>query len=129
MCWLRGVHLSLENYGFFGEVPGNPAFENFHREFYAANFPQPARNPNYPDETAIKPFGFHFVREFTYSHITELTLGAFVEFLLTQSNVIMKDGSREEMTERLRSAYAPFFKESEAESLTFSGKLKLYRRI
>lgn len=124
-----GGYLSLENYGFFGSVPGNPAFEDFHKKFYVENFPSPSRNPNFPEDAAMEPLGFRLAKEFTYELATELTLGAFVEFLLTQSNVIVKTGSREETSEKLRQAYAPFFKITESETLTFEGKLKLYRSV
>lgn len=121
-----GGHLSVEQYGFLGKMKGNDSFEEFNRTFYRSNFPRPTRNQDQLSDEEMAESGFPFEREFRYDHWLKMNLKQFIEFNMTQSNLILSAKAEDPgMADWLMDSYRPYF-DKDVRELYFGGVLKLY---
>lgn len=122
-----GGYLSVDCYGFTGEMIGNPFFKEPNQKFYRAHLPSVARGPTYPDAAQIANHGFIPAQEFPYEHIVPMNLEQFIGFIMTQSNFVAKDEpERTVLQHKMEEFYAESFGK-EDRGMRFSGTLKLYR--
>lgn len=78
------------------------AYTRWYQEQYLSRYPKPPR-----DETPLTPsecetYGFHFMKEEMYTNELALSLTEYIEFLLTQSNIIVAVDMEHESLEEVR---------------------------
>jgi ubiquinone/menaquinone biosynthesis C-methylase UbiE len=80
--------LVIYNSGFLGVLDGDDDFARWHRHVYLARYPTPARSQSSVSDEFVRPFGFTLVRKETHDQDISMSSVEFVNYLLTQSNVI-----------------------------------------
>ena len=105
--------LVIYNSGFLGQLHGEDEFAKWHRSVYLARYPTPPRSYSSVTEELVRPFGFTLVQKETHDQEIPMSRDQFVNYLLTQSNVIavVEQGSEEleRVAQFLSDAVAPYF--------------------
>ena len=78
------------------------AYTKWWHEQYLMHFPKPPRKENVWQQEDIEQYGFHFLNHVTYENQVEMTQTAFIDFMVTQSNVITKVEQQGEELEAVR---------------------------
>ncbi len=63
-------------------------FTAWYSEEYLLRYPKPPRNEEKWDDDLLRPYGFSMVRQEAFSHTVTMNEQQFVNFMVTQSNVI-----------------------------------------
>ena len=126
----RGGLVIYENF-FEGRQHPNPAFVRWLEGYYEAH-PAPPRDRTPFTEDDAREAGFNAFERMTYENTWSFTLGSFVAYLLSQSNVaaVIECGQTavEALTLRLSEQLEPFFNGSEA-TFSFAGFVWILRRL
>jgi SAM-dependent methyltransferase len=71
------------------QMPGCPDYTRWYHEQYLVRFPKPPRDesPFTPSEADV--YGFRLVHSEDYTHELPLSLDQYIDFMLTQSNIIV----------------------------------------
>jgi SAM-dependent methyltransferase len=105
--------LVIYNSGFLGQLHGEDDFAQWHRNVYLVRYPTPPRSPSSVSDEFVRPFGFTLVRKETQDQQIPMSRDEFVNYLLTQSNIIAKveQGSEklESIAQFISDAVAPYF--------------------
>jgi SAM-dependent methyltransferase len=98
---------------FTGRMQECPEFGRWSREVYSSRYPSPPRNPAFSG-TADDLGGFALVGSEGYENVVAMTVEQFVDYLLTQSNVIAASESGKEDIDEIRAwignEVGPFFR-------------------
>ena len=122
-----GGILSIDNYGFRGQMLPDNGFESFHKDFYRRRFPSPKRNADYPADAVCKDHGFHLQKDIHYEHFIEMSEEQFLGFLRTQSNLQLRNSATDQaLMDDLSERYDPFFR-GNLRRLLFGGLMKVYQ--
>ncbi len=105
-----GGWLVLYNSAFPGWLPEHPTFALWFRDVYLARYPSPTRQSRAPASFPLHESGLSFVRHDPFTVLMAMTHLQFVEYLLTQSNVI---AAVELGTESLATVSAWLWRETE----------------
>lgn len=123
-----GGYLAIYGDWFMGS-PSRPAVRKWYTESHTAGFPAPPRGRLYPDVAEAAALGFTEIGRSDFSHDQDYTLDAFVDYLITQSNVgaVVQAGERDlrELAEELRESTAGFFS-GRMESFSFNGAVMCF---
>jgi SAM-dependent methyltransferase len=105
--------LVIYNSGFLGQLHGEDDFAQWHGSVYLARYPTPPRSQSDVTEEFVRPFGFALVQKETHDQEISMSRDQFVNYLLTQSNVIavVEQGTEclEDVAQFLVQGVAPFF--------------------
>jgi SAM-dependent methyltransferase len=105
--------LVIYNSGFLGQLHGEDDFAQWHGNVYLARYPTPPRSQSDVTEEFVRPFGFALVQKETHDQDISMSRDQFVNYLLTQSNVIavVEQGSEclEDVAHFLVQGVASFF--------------------
>jgi SAM-dependent methyltransferase len=127
---LQSGWLVIYNSGFLGELEEEPEFGRWYRECYLSRYPWPPRSPTNVSADFAHRCDFAFIRTETVRQAIPMSGEQFVNYLLTQSNVIAKveQGAErlEAVAQFLRNAVAPYF-HSETRSLQWQSDLDFLR--
>ena len=122
-----GGVLLIDNYGFAGRMVDGHEFDAQHRKFYQEHLPSAPRHSNYPLDEELARTGFNLDTTFAFDHDVEMSLTAFVNYLMTQSNFLrLSLGQKAELAQKIPQFYQKYF--DEPKKLIFLGMSKLYRR-
>lgn len=108
----NGWFVVYENW-FSGRMQECPEFERWSREVYLRRYPSPPRNPAFSG-TADDLGGLYLVGSEGYENVVAMTAEQFVDYLLTQSNVIAATENGKEDIDEIRvwigKEIEPFFR-------------------
>ena len=114
-----------------GAMAGEPAFRDWYRERYLARLPRPPRDESILSDEEARGAGFRATQRQTYALEWPFDLGAYVEFMLTQSNVTDAVREGRESVDGVRGwlcdSLAPLFGEGER-GLLFGGYIWILER-
>ncbi|HET7036869.1 MAG TPA: methyltransferase domain-containing protein [Thermomicrobiaceae bacterium] len=126
-----GGWLVIYNNAFFGQMRGNPAFEEWLTGTYLARYPSPPRDRQPFTDTDAAEFGFDFVERETYQNVVEFSREELVRYLMTQSNIIAAVNAGHErygaVEEWLTQQLQPLF-QSERATFVFGGTIWYLRK-
>jgi len=93
----KGWIIVYDNY-FSAQMPENPEFQNWHKEYFLEKYPPPPRNwVSFTAEDTEKE-GFHLIKHESFKNEINFTKEKLAAFLLTISNVIAAvEGGNEEL--------------------------------
>lgn len=80
--------LAVYNNFFTGELPECPQFREWHRDRYLTAYPTPARQRRSPQSVLSEQSRLSFVQHDQFTVSVPMSQTQFVQYLLTQSNVI-----------------------------------------
>ncbi len=121
-------YLSIDNYGFTGQMQGAENFAEQFKEFDLKNFPPAPRNKNFLDDEVMKKFGFRLQQTFSYEHVVEMNSEQFTQYLMTRSNFLHLNFPDQERLGSLAMDYYRKLFNGQNQKLLFKGTLKLYQR-
>lgn len=108
----KGWLVVYENW-FSGRMQECPEFERWSREVYLSRYPSPPRNPPF-NRAAADLAGFCLAGSEGYENVVAMTVEQFVDYLLTQSNVIAASesgkGNLGEIRAWIENEVEPFFR-------------------
>lgn len=84
-----GILLIYDNF-ISDTMEENPAYTQWWYEKYLKQFPKPPRKENVWAESEVQPYGFHIYKQEKYTNTVCMEMKAYINFMLTQSNVIAK---------------------------------------
>ncbi len=126
-----GGWLAIYNSAFNGDVPARPSFRDWHLNDYLKTYPSPARQTRLPDTFPLHEFGLTHQRRDQFVVTAVMSHGQFVEYLLTQTNIIavVEKGtlSLDAVRERLRRETEVLFA-GESVEIPFRADLHLLRK-
>ena len=70
------------------QMPGCPAYTHWHYEQYLVRYPKPPRDESPFTPSEADAYGFRLVHSEDYTNELSWSLDQYVEFMLTQSNII-----------------------------------------
>ena len=119
-------YLSLDNYGFTGQMRNQPEFSHHYKKFDQTYLPPAPRNKNYPDEEMMESHGFRLYRKLPYEHEVEMSAHQFSQYLMTRSNFLQIPFQEQaDIASQVESFYEKLFF-GQNQKLIFSGILKIY---
>jgi SAM-dependent methyltransferase len=81
------------------EMHGNTAYTRWYREQYLCRYPKPPRDESPVTQSECQPYGLYLVKAEQYANEVVWSLDAYVNFLMTQSNVTVAiETAREDET-------------------------------
>jgi SAM-dependent methyltransferase len=83
-----GWLILYDNY-FYARMAGNPHFEAWFREEYLRRYPSPLRSRGPLDSARVAAHGFELRTTMSYENDVAFTRQELVDYLMTQSNVIV----------------------------------------
>lgn len=122
--------LVIYNIAFLGEMDGNPAFAAWYRGEYLSRFPSPPRSPATVTDDVIQRFHFKTHARSQMLPLARMTCNQFVNYVLSQSNVIaaIEQGSHgwDDVYAWIAPQIEPFFR-SVTQTLQFRAEIALFR--
>lgn len=116
---------------FAASMRGNPEYQRWVEEQYAARYPAPPRQGEQLTDAAARKRGFTLVKREEYTNEVSFTLEELTSYLMSQSNVIaaIERGAEDEEEVRrwLLGTQAPFF-EGPRGTFLFEGSIDYLRR-
>jgi SAM-dependent methyltransferase len=110
---IEGGWLAVYNSGFLGELEEQPDFGRWYSQVYLKRYPWPPRAESDVSKELADRFDFTFVQRELVTHGIAMSREEFVNYHLTQSNVIAKVEQGTEKVETvaqvLSDAVAPYF--------------------
>lgn len=73
---------------FSGRMTDSERFVEWYNDEYLVMFPKPSRNEEKWDDALVRPYHFSTVKQEMYSHTVAMNQKEFINFIITQSNVI-----------------------------------------
>ncbi len=67
----------------------NPAYTRWYQEQYLTRYPKPSRDESLLTRSECELHGFHIVNEEPYTNDIVFSLTEYIDFIMTQSNVIV----------------------------------------
>ena len=123
---LNNGFLSVDNYGFLGQISEDSEKQKMHFEFFEKYLPPASRRSGYPSEELIGSTHFNLMKEIQYDHLVELDETQFVNLIMTWSNFQVQEKARQAQTlSKMEEVYGKIF-EGEKLTLKFGGKTLLY---
>jgi ubiquinone/menaquinone biosynthesis C-methylase UbiE len=120
--------LSIDNYGFIGQMINNPNFLEQYKKFDSLHFPAAQRNSDYPTDEKMLSHGFKIIHEIRYEHEVKMDMIYFNNYLMTRSNfLILSHEQQNQMPQLLSDYYSPIFNNQD-KVMVFRGLLKLYHK-
>ena len=105
--------LVIYNIAFLDDMVERPGFRQWFREEYLARYPSPPRSRRTITDEFVKSFGLKHARRETFASEVPMSRVRFVDFVLTQSNVIaaVEGGSErlEDVAAFVDNGVRPFF--------------------
>ena len=123
----KNGYLSIDNYGFLGQISQDAARQKRHYDFFEEYLTSASKRSGYPTQELIQSVGFELVKEIKYDHQISLSSHEFVNLIMTWSNFQILEGSQRSLTARkMKEVYDEIFNDKKLE-LEFGGKTLLYK--
>jgi len=128
----QGWLVVYDNY-FCTRMEENRAFQAWGRDHYLTKYPSPPRASVGFSAEDVEQVGFHFIGQEDYQNFVQFSLETLVDYLVTQSNVIVAvEGGKEKIEDVrcwLTENLAPFFAGRAEATFMFRGPIWYLRKI
>ena len=127
----QGWLIVYDNY-FSAQMQENAGFQTWAREHFLTKYPSPPRARVGFDAEDSEKEGFHFLGQQDYQNVVSFSVESLVDYLVTQSNIIVTvEGGRErieDVREWLTENIAPFFGSRINATFVFRGPIWYLRK-
>jgi ubiquinone/menaquinone biosynthesis C-methylase UbiE len=117
---------------FFGQMQENVDFQSWFQEHFIPKYPSPARPHTAFSTEDSENEGFHFVVQEKYQDLVTFSIGMLVDYLVTQSNIIVTVEGGNEAIENVRKwlteNISPFFGSRKGANFLFGGPIWYLRK-
>jgi SAM-dependent methyltransferase len=123
----EGGFLTIDKFGFSGQISSDPEMQKLHHDFFASHLPHASQKPEYPSEDLIGRAHLKLVKEMDYDHRVSLDADEFINFAMTWSNFqILSEPLKISTAKEMREIYEKIFEQRKLD-LRFVGKIFLFR--
>jgi len=128
----QGWLVVYDNY-FCARMEESRAFQAWGRDHYLTKYPSPPRASVGFSAEDMEQVGFHFIGQEDYQNFVQFSLETLVDYLVTQSNVVVAvEGGKEKIEDVRRwltENLAPFFAGRAEATFMFRGPIWYLRKI
>ena len=128
----RGWLVIYDNF-FSANFRGNPAFKPWFNSTYLQRFPTPLRDNQPLDDRSAKQAGFQLLAQDSYANVVVFDREQFVDYLLTQTNVLAAiergESTFDDARAYLSTEVSPYVPSSEPQAFDFGGPIAYLRKL
>lgn len=128
----RGWLVIYDNF-FSADLRGNPGFKAWFTSTYLQHFPSPPRDNQPLDDRSAKQAGFQLLAQDSYANVVVFDREQFVDYLLTQTNVLAAiergESTLDDARAYLTTEVSPHVPSPEPRAFDFGGPITYLRKL